>query len=75
MKGSTGGVFVGAFTLGCVVGRWRRLFAGLPVLTYGTPTGLPWAVDLGDGVGRHPVQVHETSSRASAARTTACRRR
>jgi len=27
--------------------------------TYGKPTNLPWAVDLGDGIGRHPVQVYE----------------
>jgi prolipoprotein diacylglyceryltransferase len=27
--------------------------------TYGKPTMLPWAVDLGDGVGRHPMQVYE----------------
>ena len=29
-------------------------FAGLPDDTYGAPTSLPWAVDLGDGIGRHP---------------------
>ena len=33
--------------------------AGLADDTYGKATGLPWAVDLGDGVGRHPVQVYE----------------
>lgn len=64
VKGSTGGVFVGTFALGCVVGRWGCLFAGLPDLTYGTPTALPWAVDLGDGVGRHPVQVYESGAMA-----------
>jgi prolipoprotein diacylglyceryltransferase len=32
---------------------------GLADDTYGKATGLPWAVDLGDGVGRHPVQVYE----------------
>ena len=40
------------------------MFAGLPDRTYGTPTSLPWAVDLGDGVGRHPVQVYESASMA-----------
>ena len=64
VKGSTGSVFVGPFALGCVLGRWGCLFAGLPDLTYGTPTTLPWAVELGDGVGRHPVQVYESLSMA-----------
>jgi len=62
--GSTGGVFAGPFALGVVIGRWGCLFAGLKDRTYGTPTALPWAVDLGDGVGRHPVQVYESLSMA-----------
>ena len=65
IKGSTGGVFVGSFTLGVVVGRWGCLFAGLPDRTYGTPTRLPWGVDLGDGIARHPVQVYESLSMAA----------
>lgn len=60
VRGSTGGLFVGSFALGCAVGRWGCLYAGLPDRTYGTPTALPWAVDLGDGVGRHPVEVYES---------------
>ena len=59
IRGSTGGIFVGSFSLGVAVGRWGCLFAGLPDRTYGTPTGLPWGVDLGDGIPRHPVQVYE----------------
>jgi len=64
VKGSTGGVFVGPFALGIVIGRWGCLFAGLPDRTYGTPTTLPWGVDLGDGVSRHPVQVYESLAMA-----------
>jgi hypothetical protein len=60
VRGSTGGVFVGSFGLGVVVGRLGCLFSGLADRTYGTPTALPWAVDLGDGVGRHPVQLYES---------------
>lgn len=60
LKTSTGAIFVASFTLGVVVGRWGCLFAGLADGTYGVPTGVPWAVDLGDGVGRHPVQVYES---------------
>jgi hypothetical protein len=65
IRGSTGGVFVGPFALGVVIGRFGCLFAGLVDGTYGTPTALPWAVDLGDGVGRHPVQVYESLAMAA----------
>lgn len=60
LRGSTGTPFVGPFATGIVVGRWGCLFAGLPDHTYGLPTSLPWAVDLGDGVGRHPVEIYES---------------
>ncbi len=60
IKGSTGTVFVGSFTTGVIVGRWGCLFAGLSDRTYGTPTTLPWGVDLGDHVSRHPVEVYES---------------
>ncbi len=64
MKGSTGGLYVGPFALGVAIGRWGCLFTGLPDRTFGLPTSLPWAVNLGDGVGRHPVQVYESLSMA-----------
>jgi phosphatidylglycerol:prolipoprotein diacylglycerol transferase len=64
VTGSTGGVFVGSFSLGVVIGRFGCFFAGLPDGTYGTPTRLPWAVDLGDGVGRHPVALYESAAMA-----------
>jgi len=57
VRGSTGGIYVGSFSLGVVIGRWGCLFAGLPDRTYGIATGLPWGADLGDGIPRHPVQV------------------
>ena len=61
---STGIVFVGPFAAGVAIGRWGCLFAGIPDQTFGMPTALPWAVDLGDGIGRHPVQVYESLSMA-----------
>jgi len=64
VRGSTGGVFVGSFTLDVVIGRFGCLFAGLPDRTYGTPTNLPWGLDLGDGVARHPVQIYESAAMA-----------
>lgn len=62
IKASTGGPFVIPLTLGIVVGRWGCLFAGLPDQTYGIPTALPWGVDLGDGISRHPVEIYESLS-------------
>ena len=59
---STGGALVLPICAGIVVGRLGCIFAGLPDYTYGIPTTLPWAVDLGDGVGRHPVQLYESLS-------------
>lgn len=64
VKGSTGGVFVGSFSLGLAVGRVGCFFAGLPDDTYGVPAAVPWAVDLGDGVPRHPVQLYESAAMA-----------
>jgi len=64
VHGSTGGIFVGPFALGVVIGRWGCLFAGLPDGTYGAPSALPWAVELGDGIGRQPVQAYESLAMA-----------
>lgn len=61
---STGIVFAGPFAAGVAIGRWGCLFAGIPDQTFGIASTLPWAVDLGDGVGRHPVQVYESLSMA-----------
>lgn len=60
IKGSTGVVWVGPLALGIAIGRLGCLFAGLPDETFGTPTALPWGVDLGDGIARHPVQLYES---------------
>jgi len=64
IRGSTGVAFTGALTLGIAVGRWGCLFSGLPDRTFGSPSALPWAVDLGDGIGRHPVQLYESGAMA-----------
>ena len=60
IRGSTGAIWVGPLALGIAIGRWGCLLAGLSDETYGTPTHLPWGVDLGDGILRHPVQVYES---------------
>jgi prolipoprotein diacylglyceryltransferase len=60
--GSTGVIWVGPLALGIAIGRWGCFFAGLADETYGLSTGLPWGVDLGDGVPRHPVQLYESAA-------------
>jgi len=62
IRGSTGLQFVGPLALGIAVGRLGCYFAGLPDYTYGTPTSLPWGVDFGDGIRRHPVQLYESAA-------------
>ncbi|HEY1710367.1 MAG TPA: prolipoprotein diacylglyceryl transferase family protein [Rhizomicrobium sp.] len=60
IRGSTGAQFVAPLAIGIAVGRWGCFFAGLPDYTYGSPTALPWGVDFGDGIRRHPVQLYES---------------
>jgi prolipoprotein diacylglyceryltransferase len=60
IRGSTGVIWVGPIALGIAIGRLGCLFAGLPDETFGIPTRLPWGVELGDGIARHPVQLYES---------------
>ena len=59
LKRSTGDLFVFPLILGTAFGRVGCFLTGLADMTYGTPTSLPWAVDFGDGVPRHPTQLYE----------------
>jgi phosphatidylglycerol---prolipoprotein diacylglyceryl transferase len=62
IRGSTGRAFVAPLAAGIAVGRLGCFFAGLPDYTYGIPTLLPWGVDFGDGIPRHPVQLYESGA-------------
>lgn len=64
VKGSTGLIFVPAFCVAVIVGRIGCFLAGLPDQTYGIASALPWAVDFGDGIRRHPVQLYESLAMA-----------
>jgi phosphatidylglycerol---prolipoprotein diacylglyceryl transferase len=55
----TGDLFAIPLCLGIAIGRIGCFFAGLPDDTYGTPTSLPWGVNFGDGIRRHPTQLYE----------------
>lgn len=56
---STGDQFILPLVAGTVVGRIGCFLAGLHDGTYGVPTVLPWGVDFGDGIARHPTQVYD----------------
>lgn len=56
---STGDAFVYPILLGLMIGRVGCFLAGLADGTYGLPTALPWGVDFGDGIPRHPTQLYE----------------
>ena len=45
--------------MGIAVGRIGCFLSGLVDRTYGVATGLPWGVDFGDGITRHPTQLYE----------------
>ncbi len=61
VRGSTGLRFVAPLAAAIAVGRIGCFLSGLDDMTYGTATTLPWGVDFGDGVLRHPVQLYESA--------------
>lgn len=56
---STGDVFVYPLIVGTIIGRIGCFLTGLSDKTYGIPTNLPWGIDFGDGIPRHPTQLYE----------------
>jgi prolipoprotein diacylglyceryltransferase len=59
LKQSTGDLYAIPIAAGIAIGRVGCFLTGLSDNTYGTPSRLPWAVDFGDGVRRHPTQIYE----------------
>jgi prolipoprotein diacylglyceryltransferase len=58
-RGSSGDAFALPLIAGIAIGRIGCYLSGLADHTYGNPSGLPWAVDFGDGIPRHPTQLYE----------------
>jgi phosphatidylglycerol:prolipoprotein diacylglycerol transferase len=56
---STGDRFVTPILAGLIIGRIGCFIAGLADDTFGSPTTLPWGVDFGDGIARHPTQLYD----------------
>ena len=63
----TGDLFAMPLAAGIAVGRIGCFLSGLADRTYGTPSRLPWAVDFGDGIPRHPTQLYESAVMAVVA--------
>jgi prolipoprotein diacylglyceryltransferase len=62
IRRSTGLYFVPGLLVLIAVGRVGCFLSGIEDYTYGIATDLPWGVDFGDGVLRHPVQLYESLS-------------
>jgi prolipoprotein diacylglyceryltransferase len=58
-KQPTGDLFTYPMLLGIIIGRIGCFSAGVREQTFGKPSALPWAMDLGDGIHRHPVALYE----------------
>lgn len=56
---SSGDLFTYPLIFGLMIGRIGCWSAGVFEPTYGLPSSLPWAMDLGDGILRHPTALYE----------------
>lgn len=58
LSGRRGNALAAPIALGLLLGRIGCFLNGC---CYGTATGLPWGVDFGDGIRRHPTQLYEAA--------------
>lgn len=56
---STGDTFVFPLLFAMIIGRLGCFLAGVADGTQGVASSLPWAVDYGDGIPRHPSPLYE----------------
>jgi prolipoprotein diacylglyceryltransferase len=59
IKRRTGDFFAVPLCIGIAIGRIGCFLTGPEDHTGGTATALPWGVNFGDGVPRHPTQLYE----------------
>ena len=59
LRTKTGDLFVFPLIAGMIIGRIGCFLDGLHDGTIGSMTSLPWAVDFGDQVLRHPTSLYE----------------
>lgn len=72
---ATGDLYVFPLIVGIAIGRVGCFLTGLADDTYGVATSLPWGIDFGDGVARHPTQLYEIAFLALLAAALAWRAR
>jgi phosphatidylglycerol:prolipoprotein diacylglycerol transferase len=60
IREATGDLFAVPLAVGMSIGRIGCFLSGLPDGTFGVATSLPWGLDLGDGIGRHPTALYES---------------
>lgn len=56
---SSGDLMTYPLVFALALGRIGCHLAGLTDGTHGSPSSLPWAIDFGDGIPRHPVNLYE----------------
>jgi prolipoprotein diacylglyceryltransferase len=59
IRHSTGDAFVFPLIFGMAVGRIGCFLTGVSDHTHGIASKLPWAIDMGDGIRRHPTQLYD----------------
>jgi len=75
VKASTGDLLAVPLCLSIAIGRIGCFMLGLADDTYGLPTKMPWGVDFGDGISRHPTQLYEIAFLLALAGVLMARRR
>lgn len=58
-KTASGDLFTYPLILAMIIGRIGCISMGVHEATYGLPSSLPWAMNLGDDIPRHPVSLYE----------------
>jgi len=58
-KSSSGDLFTFPIIIGMMIGRVGCFSSGVYEETFGIESTLPWAMNLGDGLLRHPVALYE----------------
>lgn len=58
-KHSSGDMLTYPILLALIIGRVGCFLSGVEDATHGNPSSLPWAMDLGDGIPRHPTALYE----------------
>lgn len=58
-KRSSGDLFTLPLILAIMIGRIGCFLSGVSEPTFGVETNMPWGMDLGDGLLRHPTSLYE----------------